>query len=203
MDNQDYQTLTQRVTRLSSELESIKNELASLKDGDIQPQRHYTKEEVESFRKGREELIYSYRRFLQAMKNGMDADLIRKYKKWYLDEIGRRFTGDYIDSTKSRFLAEFEFAYNASPRIIVVDNYTIPIDGNTMGGRELVDILRKANPSIPDDEIRTVAEHYYARVHADNVPAMMNMVEKALSGTPTSTANTDTPWDDDGGMLVK
>ena len=203
MDNQDYQTLTQRITRLSSELESIKNELASLKDGDIQPQRHYTKEEVESFRKGREELIYSYRRFLQAMKNGMDADLIRKYKKWYLDEIGRRFTGDYIDRTKSRFLAEFEFAYNASPRIIVVDNYTIPIDGNAMGGRELVDILRKANPSIPDDELHTVAEHYYARVHADNVPAMMNMVERVLSGTPTSTANTDTPWDDDGGMLVK
>ena len=204
MTNNDYQSLTQRVIKLSKELESIKNDLSALKNGDSEPQRRYTKEEVESFRKGREDLIESYRRFLQAMRKGMDADLIIKYKKFYLEEIGKRFTGEYINRTKSRFLAEFEFAYNASPRIIVVDNYTIPIDGNTMDPGEFINTLRKQKPDISDDEIRAVAEHYYARVHADNVPAMMAMLDRALDHKYISELLDERmPWDENDGMEVK
>lgn len=207
MNELDYKALRQQVSKLSKEIETLKTEISRLKGEDTPQQQHrYTKEEVDAFRKSRTELIESYHKFLQAMRKGMDADLIIKYKKQYLSEIEKRFTGSYIDSTKSRFLAEFEFAYNSSPRIIVVDNYTIPIDGNTMDARTLIATLKNQRNDITDDEIRTVAQHYYSRIHTDNIPAMMSMLDKVLDiNSPNESfdnANT-LPWDDDNTMVVK
>ena len=208
MNELDYKALRQQVSKLSHEIETLKAEISKLKGEDTTQQQHrYTKEEVDAFRKSRTELIESYHKFLQAMRKGMDADLIIKYKKQYLSEIEKRFTGPYIDSTKSRFLAEFEFAYNSSPRIIVVDNYTIPIDGNTMDARTLITTLKSQRNDITDDEIRSVADHYYSRIHTDNIPAMMAMLDKALdinSLNESLDTNINTlPWDDDNTMVVK
>lgn len=206
MTETEYRTLTQQVKLLSQEIQGLKEDIAKLKGEE--PAHKYTKEEVDAFKKSRDEFFDSYRKFLQAIRQGMDADLIIKYKKQYLKEIEKRFTGDYIDRTKSRFLAEFEFAYNSSPKIIVVDGYTIPIDGNTMGGKELMETLKKQNNTLSDDDIRTIAQHYYERIHTDNIPAMMAMLDRALdykglNENLDSILNEKMPWDDDSQMTVK
>lgn len=202
MSDEEYKSLRQQVTLLSREIQSLKDEIAKLKGEE--PAHKYTKEEVDALKKSREEFFQSYRKFLQAMKQGMDADLIIKYKKFYLKEIEKRFTGEYIDRTKSRFLAEFEFAYNASPRIILVDGYTIPIDGNTMGGTELIETLRKQNNTLSDDDIRTIAQHYYERIHTDNIPAMMAILDRSLDYKQLNEMLDESmPWDDDSEMSVK
>lgn len=201
MSDEEYKSLRQQVTLLSREIQNLKDEISKLKGEE--PAHKYTKEEVDALKKSREEFFQSYRKFLQAMKQGMDADLIIKYKKQYLKEIEKRFTGEYVDKTKSRFLAEFEFAYNASPRIILVDGYTIPIDGNTMGAEELIDVLKKQTNSLSDDDIRTIAQHYYERIHTDNIPAMMAMLDRSLDiNGPNKLLDERMPWDDET-MTVK
>lgn len=207
MTDDEYKALKQQVSLLTREIQTIKDDITKMK-GESSTHK-YTKEEVDALKKSREEFFQSYRKFLQAMKQGMDADLIIKYKKQYLKEIEKRFTGEYVDKTKSRFLAEFEFAYNSSPRIILVDGYTIPIDGNTMGGTELIETLRKQNNTLADDDIRTIAQHYYERIHTDNIPAMMAILEKSLdinnlNQNLDSLLNEKMPWDDeDSQMTVK
>lgn len=205
MSEAEYRALSQRITILSQEIQTLKNEISALKGEPAEETHRYTKEEVEGFRKSREELITSYHKFLQAIRQGMDADLIIQYKKKYLKEIEKRFTGDYINKTKSRFLAEFEFAYNASPRIIVVDSYTIPIDGNTMDAAQLIETLRKQNSTLSNDDIRSIAQHYYQRLHNNNIPAMMAILNNALdNNTQTSErAGEKMPWDNGDEMVVK
>lgn len=203
MNDTEYHALRQKVSILSQEIDTLKLEIAKLKGEEATPHK-YTKEEVDAFKKSREEFFESYRKFLQAMRQGMDADLIIKYKKQYLQQIEKRFTGEYIDRTKSRFLAEFEFAYNASPRIIIVDSYTIPIDGNSMAPEQLIDTLRKQKQDISDEEIRTVAQHYYERIHTDNIPAMMAMLDRSLDiNGLNKLLDERMPWDEDNDMEVK